>query len=135
MNNNGAILVIEDNEDDRFIMEEVLIDLNYPNNRVYFSGGKEAMDYLQNSESNPFIVFSDISLIKLSDLEVKRELRADRVFLSRRIPFILLSDTSNTNIAYDRSPQGSFIKTCSISEFTKTINTVIEYWQRCSPQN
>ncbi|MCE7039618.1 hypothetical protein [Dyadobacter sp. CY312] len=65
MNKKGEIVIIEDDADDRFLLEEVFSSLNYPNKRVYFPDGQEALDYLYKTDTVPFLILSDVNMPKL----------------------------------------------------------------------
>jgi hypothetical protein len=38
MNKNGPVIIIEDDEDDQYLLEQVFIKLNYQNKVVFFLG-------------------------------------------------------------------------------------------------
>lgn len=46
MNKNGPVIVIEDDTDDREMLQEIFQKLNYPNEITFFTDGQEALDYL-----------------------------------------------------------------------------------------
>ncbi|SKB76807.1 hypothetical protein [Dyadobacter psychrophilus] len=53
MNKQGPIIIIEDDADDRFLLEEVFTSLGYPNKRIYFVDDQEALDYLHQMDKCP----------------------------------------------------------------------------------
>lgn len=54
MNKNGPIVIIEDDADDQLLLTEVLKELDFPNEVIFFSDGEKALAYLVSSGDNPF---------------------------------------------------------------------------------
>ncbi|HEV7381138.1 MAG TPA: response regulator, partial [Dyadobacter sp.] len=77
MNKSGAIVIIEDDQDDQLLLEQVFSDLGYQNERVYFPDGAAALEYLNSAGPLPFLILSDINLPKLDGLELRRKLKND----------------------------------------------------------
>ena len=71
MNKEGPIIIIEDDADDRFLLEEVFTSLDYLNKRIYFVDGQEALDYLLQMDSAPFLILSDINMPRLDGFELR----------------------------------------------------------------
>lgn len=53
MNRNGPIIIIEDDEDDRFMFSEVFTNLRYPNPLHFFPDGLKALEFLNATDINP----------------------------------------------------------------------------------
>ncbi|HYO21054.1 MAG TPA: response regulator, partial [Flavisolibacter sp.] len=62
MNKSGPIIVIEDDLDDQDILTEIFRKLNYPNEIIFYSDGNEALQYLSQNDSQPFLVLSDSNM-------------------------------------------------------------------------
>lgn len=77
MDKNGTIIIIEDDIDDQFVLEEVFRELGYPNKRLYFSDGMAALDHLYTTNERPFIIILDINLPQLNGLELRRKVQTD----------------------------------------------------------
>jgi hypothetical protein len=45
MNKNGPIVIIEDDTDDREILDEIFKELNFKNEIIYFGEGEKALEY------------------------------------------------------------------------------------------
>ena len=56
MNKLGPIVVIEDDIDDQEMLQKIFKDLDYKNNIIFFSDGNLALDYLNSSEVQPFLI-------------------------------------------------------------------------------
>lgn len=138
MNKNGSIIIIEDDEDDRLLLEEVFEDLGYANKRVYFPDGMAALEYLNSEIPLPFLILSDINLPKLDGLELRRKLKNNADLNVKCIPYLYLTTALNHQIvidAYSTSAQGFFVKPNSYNEIKETIQLIIEYWKKCAAPN
>ena len=65
MNKNGPIIVIEDDLEDQEILVEIFQKLGYENKVIYFVDGNEALEYLNQSEVQPFLILSDRHGVRL----------------------------------------------------------------------
>ncbi len=138
MNKKGAIIIVEDDLDDQALLEEVFVSLGYPNPRIYFPDGEEALKYLNETDSKPFLILSDINMPKLNGFELRQKLQTDANLQLKCIPYLFFSTSMSQKMvidAYSMSAQGFFIKQTSFAELEKTIQTIIEYWRRCAAPN
>lgn len=138
MNKNGPVIVIEDDADDRDFLQEVFKNLNYPNEVIYFEDGEAALEFLNKSESLPFLILSDINMPKLDGFELRLKLKTDSDLQLKCIPYLFFSTALNQKTvidAYSMSVQGFFVKQTSITELEKTISVIMEYWKRCAAPN
>ncbi len=137
--NTNPVIVIEDDADDRLLLKEVFTKLDYPNQVIYFPDGQEALDFLNSTNINPFLILSDINLPKLDGFALRSKIRMDAQLQIKCIPYLFFSTASSQRAvvdAYSLSVQGFFVKQNSISELEKTILVIMEYWNRCvSPNN
>jgi CheY-like chemotaxis protein len=138
MNKNGAIIIIEDDEDDAYLIEEVFTTLGYSNERVYFADGFQALEYLQGTTSAPFLILSDINMPRLDGFELREKLHTDAKLQLKCIPYLFFSTAASQKTvinAYSLSAQGFFVKPNSIEELTDTIRIIVEYWTKCAAPN
>jgi CheY-like chemotaxis protein len=138
MNKNGPIIVIEDDPDDQFVLEEVFGELGYPNQRMYFMDGQSALDYLYSNNDLPFIIISDINLPQLNGLELRRKVQTDAELSLKCIPYVYFTTALNQQVvidAYSTSAQGFFVKPGEFEEIKETIKVMIDYWKRCAAPN
>ncbi|MCE7073757.1 response regulator [Dyadobacter sp. CY327] len=138
MNKNGPIVIIEDDPDDKFVLEEVFGELGYPNQRMYFTDGQSALDYLYTSKDLPFIIISDINLPQLNGLELRRKVQTDAELSLKCIPYVYFTTAINQQVvvdAYSTSAQGFFVKPGEFDEVKATIKVMIDYWKRCAAPN
>jgi len=138
MNKNGPVIIIEDDPDDQFLLEEVFKTLNYSNEIIYFLNGQAALDFLNSTERIPFLILSDINMPKLDGFELRNKIHTDTQLAIKCIPYLFFSTAVSQKMvidAYSLSVQGFFIKQTSISELEKTISVIMEYWKRCAAPN
>lgn len=138
-NTNGPVIVIEDDADDRMLLDEVFRKLNYPNRILFFPDGQSALDFLNLTDITPFLILSDINLPKLDGFALRSKIRMDAQLQIKCIPYLFFSTASSQKAvvdAYSLSVQGFFIKQSTMAEMEKTISVIMEYWNRCvSPNN
>lgn len=138
MDKNGTIIIIEDDSDDQFVLEEVFNELGYTNQRKYFSNGQQALEYLYETNERPFIIISDINLPRLNGLELRRKVQNDAELSLRCIPYVYFTTALNQQVvidAYSTSAQGFFVKPGDFDEIKETIKVMIDYWKRCAAPN
>ncbi|MDB5250474.1 MAG: response regulator [Segetibacter sp.] len=138
MNYGGPVIIIEDDSDDQDILNEVFQKLNYPNPIMFFSNGLEALDFLNRTDTVPFLILSDINLPKLDGFELRNKIREDANLQVKCIPYLFFSTALNQKAvidAYSMSVQGFFVKENSMEELEKTISVIMEYWKRCAAPN
>jgi len=134
MDKDGPVIIIEDDLDDKEILEEVFQNLKYPNQLLFFGNGQEALDFLNSSEIIPFIILSDINMPKLDGFALSNKIKMDAKLQLKCIPYLFFSTASSQKAvvdAYSLSVQGFFIKQSSMAELEKTITVIMEYWKRC----
>ena len=138
MNKQGAIIVIEDDKDDREILQSVFDALNVKNEIKFFADGAEALDYLNDFTVQPFLILSDVNLPTISGLELKKIVQKNTMDRLRRIPFIFFTtapDKNDLREAYSTSVQGFFTKPGNYDHLKEIMKTILHYWQECeSPE-
>jgi len=138
MNKSGPIVMIEDDEDDQDIFRNVFKELNLKNEIVFFKDGELALDYLIKTHAEPFIIFSDINMPKLSGMELREKVHQNEDLRIKSIPYLFFSTSAEQEHvidAYSKSIQGFFIKPTSFIDVKDTIKSIVEYWQKCVSPN
>jgi CheY-like chemotaxis protein len=131
MNKTGALVIIEDDQDDQEIMKFVYKELGYPNEIIFFEHPKEALGYLSRKEVLPFLVMSDINMPGMDGYELREIIFADDVLRQKCIPYIFFTTSANIKTvahAYELSVQGFFIKPNTIKEIGEVFRKIMEYW-------
>ncbi len=138
MQKQGPIIVIEDDSDDQEILEEIFKKLGYPNEVMFFSDGYEALDYITQTNVQPFLILSDINMPKLDGFELRRKIHNNEELRIRCIPYLFFTsgaDRKAVTDAYSMSAQGFFIKPSRMVDLENTIRKIIDYWQECYAPN
>ena len=134
MTKGGAIIIIEDNIDDQFILTEVFRNLEYKNELIFLHDGAEALDFLCSTDIEPFIILCDINIPKIDGIALREKINAGETPKMKCIPYVLYSTAVNPDQvinAYSLSVQGFFRKEYSYKELEKTISILMQYWERC----
>ncbi len=134
MNKNGPIIIIEDDLDDQFIFQTIFEQLGYPNKVEYFTNGFDAIEFLRNMESKPFLVISDINMPIIDGFSVRQKIFSDEELRKKCIPYLFLTTGASPDTieeAYSLSVQGFFQKPNSIEGIKSTLKRIVDYWQEC----
>jgi CheY-like chemotaxis protein len=138
MNKSGPIIIIEDDLDDQELLRDVFKELNYENEIVFFDDGYEALNFLTVTEIEPFILFSDINMPKLSGAELREKVHNNEDLRLKSIPYLFFTTSAEQKAvidAYSKSIQGFFIKPGGYEELKRVIRIIVEYWQECVSPN
>lgn len=132
MKKHRDILVIEDDEDDRDILQEIFRDLGYKNKIIFFADSTEALEYLRRPEIEPFIVISDINMPKLGGFELRNIILNEELFMDKDIPYIFISnaqDEYSIREANKLGIQGYIHKGTDYNKYKEKIRGLIDYWK------
>lgn len=138
MDKNGPIIIIEDDADDQSLLIEVFKELGYINEIIFFSDGDKALTFLTNTDTKPFIIFSDINMPKLNGLELREKVHNNEELRLKSIPYLFFTTSAEQKHvieAYSKSVQGFFIKPTSYKELKNTMQIIVEYWLKCASPN
>lgn len=138
MNKNGPIILVEDDIDDQLFFVEAFKELNFKNEIIFFTDGQLALDYLTGTNSEPFIVFSDINMPKLNGIELREKVHENEDMRLKTIPYLFFTTAAEQKSvvdAYSKSIQGFFIKPADFEELKNLIKIIVEYWQNCVSPN
>ena len=134
MNKNGPVVVIEDDEDDKMMLEEIFANLKYKNKIVFFNDGNDALEYLQRTDVAPFLILSDVNMPKINGFELRQKVYTNELLSIKCIPYLFFTTgaTKQSVIdAYSISVQGFFVKPQSYEKLETTIKLIMEYWSVC----
>lgn len=134
MNKTGPIIVIEDDMDDQEMLEEIFLKLDYRNKIVYFTDGNDALEYLNQTDVQPFLILSDINMPKLNGFELRNKVFTNEQLQLKCIPYLFFTTSAtkkSVTDAYALSVQGFFEKPNSMKGLEETIRKIIEYWKEC----
>ena len=138
MNKTGPIVIIEDDIDDQEILSKIYKELEYKNELLFFDDSVKALEYLIDTDIEPFLVLSDINMPKLNGMELRDKIHNNEDLRLKSIPYLFFSTSAeqkNVIDAYSRSIQGFFVKPSTYDKLKKILVTIIEYWQECESPN
>ena len=138
MNKTGPIIIIEDDEDDQQILVDIFKELNYPHELIFFGDSLKALEYLTDTDIEPFLVLSDINMPKLSGMELREKVHNNEDLRLKSIPYLFFSTSAEQKHvidAYSRSIQGFFVKPANYGKLKTMITKIVEYWQECESPN
>lgn len=138
MDKKGPIIVIEDDIDDQEMLTTIFKKLNYVNKIVFYKDGNEALEYLNQTDVQPFLILSDINMPKINGFELREKIFTNKQLQTKCIPYLFFStgaDKKTVLDAYSLSVQGFFVKPNSMQGLECTIRKIVEYWQECIAPN
>ena len=139
MSKNGNILIVEDDIDDKELLEDLIVDLGITNTIIWKPNGAEAFSFLCTTTEPMFIIFSDINMPIMNGLELKRKIDADKELRRKSIPFVFYSTAASkqavTEAYTELTIQGFFIKGSDYNKTKAVVNNIIQYWKECIHPN
>ena len=134
--NGNPVLVVEDNPDDQLLIVRNLSKHNVGNEIIVANDGAEALEMLlPNGSGNgkepilPAVVLLDISLPKLSGIEVLERIRADK--RTESLPVVMLSSSdegSDIERCYELGVNSYVCKPVKFEEFAAAVKDLGLYW-------
>lgn len=134
MNKSGPIIIIEDDLDDQEVLGDVFKELDYKNEIIFFGDSQKALDFLVDTDIEPFIIFSDINMPKLTGAELREKVHNNEDLRLKSIPYLFFTTNAEQKAvieAYSKSIQGFFVKPVSYEKLKRVIRIIVEYWQEC----
>lgn len=138
MNRGGPIIIIEDDLDDQEIFADVFKEIDVRNDVMFFANGQLALQFLNSTSVDPFIIISDISMPVLTGMELRTKIHENEDLRVKSIPYLFFSthaEQDNIVEAYSKSVQGYFIKPKTRDEIYKTVKVIVDYWTKCVAPN
>ena len=138
MNKHGPIVIIEDDIDDQEVLSDIFKELDYNNKLIFFADSVQALEYLTDTDIEPFLVLSDINMPKLNGMELREKIHNNEDLRLKSIPYLFFSTSAEQKHvidAYSRSIQRFFVKPNNIDKLKNVIVKIVEYWQECESPN
>jgi len=131
------VLLVEDNPDDAELTTRVLQKQNLANRLVWLKNGAQALDFVfargayagRRVDDTPRLLLLDLSLPKVSGLEVLQQVKADP--RTRKMPVVVLSSsTQDKDIlrTYDLGVNSYVSKPVQFEEFARVVTQLGLYW-------
>lgn len=134
----GPIIVIDDDEDDQFLIKQCIQELGVSNQCLFFQNGLLAYEYLLYTKEQPFLILCDMNMPVMNGLELRNRIDSDPYLKSKAIPFVFLSTSANqalVRMAYEGTIQGYYKKQPGYEDFKESIKQIIGYWRLCLHPN
>jgi len=132
-----AILLVEDNPDDRELTRRALKKNNLCNELVVAHDGEQALDYLfgtgayegRDTSVTPQVILLDLGLPKMSGFEVLERIRSDE--RTSRLPVVILTSSAEEQAcveSYSRGANSCVRKPVDFLEFHAAVQQLGMYW-------
>lgn len=134
----GPIIILEDDPEDREILESAFQKLGVTNILRFFEDGKDVLQYLRETPEQPFLIISNVRLIGTDGFEVRQQIQDDPYLRKKGIPFIFLSIDARKEVvekAYELTVQGFFEKQNTLEGLERDLSMIISYWEQCKHPN
>jgi CheY-like chemotaxis protein len=136
-----TLLLVEDNEDDVFLMVRALKSAQVDLPLQVVPDGQQALDYLAGQRNFkdravfplPSVIFLDIKMPQVSGLEVLRWLRSQPEL--RRIVVIVLTSSNqpaDVRLAYELGANSYVVKPASFQQLSDFAKAFKLYWLSCN---
>lgn len=130
MNENGPILLVEDDRVDVMAVKRSVKELKINNPLVIATNGEEALDYLNNRQNPlPAIILLDINMPKMNGIEFLRMVKRDERL--RRLPVVVLTTSQEDQDrfeSFDLGASGYMLKPVDYEQFVDVVRTIHTYW-------
>lgn len=131
----GPIIIIENDDDDKVILEDIFKELGLENKLAWFLNCMDAMEYLISLPDPPFLILCDVNMPQPNGVKFKEEIDKHPELRKKSIPFVFYSYSSNKYVVNEAfmkmSVQGFFVKKSNYAEIKNDIRLIVEYWQAC----
>ena len=130
------ILIAEDDEDDRFLLQTAFQEKQYTERIDFVHNGVELLTYLESIQSNqhydkhfPVFVLLDLNMPKKDGREVLHFMKQHPVY--KRIPVIIFTTTRNENeirFCYELGANTYIVKPTSFDGLLNVLDEIRSYW-------
>jgi CheY-like chemotaxis protein len=131
-----SILIAEDDEDDRFLLQTAFQEKKYVERLDFVHNGVELITYLESIQMNqqysrayPAFVLLDLNMPKKDGREVLHYMKQHPVY--KRIPVIIFTTTKNENevrYCYDLGANTYIVKPTTFDGLLKVLEEIRSYW-------
>jgi CheY-like chemotaxis protein len=129
----GPVIIIDDNKSDQGLLKSILQHLKIPNEILFFSDGKEALNYLINTKDLPFLILCDGQMPEMGGIELLQNIHKDDILKKKAIPFVFYTGGASAETirnAYELNAKGFFIKEMEYEKMEQQLKMIIEYWKK-----
>ncbi|MBW8687233.1 response regulator [Chitinophaga rhizophila] len=133
---NGLIIIVDDDADDRLLIEEALKDLDERLEVKTFAYSSDALNYLVETTDRPVLIICDINMPMVNGIEFRIQMLGMKELHKRTIPFVFLTTTASPetiNKAHELQVQGFFVKQLDYKSTFRQLQAIIQYWLHSEP--
>ena len=138
MSHTGPIIIVDDDPEDHFIIQDAFNSLRADQPLVLFDKATDFLKYLRITDEKPFIIFCDINMPGMNGIEMRNEIINDPYLREKSIPFVFYSTAANPTqirLAYELTVQGFFQKPSTYAELVQMLKLILDYWKVCRHPN
>ena len=131
--NDGPILIVDGDEDDRELLKEAFSDLGYKNPLLFLSNGNAVLAYLDSNKKTPFLILCDVNIPGMDGFQLKAKLLEQSTTNYKSVPFVFWSSRvsrAQVQHAYDLAVNGFFVKEDTFEEIKVSLSRIVDYWAR-----
>ena len=132
-----TVLIVEDSEDDLFLIKMACKRAGIPHHFQSVTNGQAAIDYLagtapyadRNEHPFPSLVFLDIKMPKRDGHEVLKWIRSEPGM--KNLPVVMLTSSSrdqDVSRAYELGVTSYLRKIAGPAEFGQAVRVILKYW-------
>lgn len=129
LRNNRPILLLEDNMVDFIITQKSFSELNIPNELIHKENGEEGIAYLEETNSMPCLILSDINMPRMNGIEFLKVIKKQEKY--KRIPVVMLTTSKEEQdrfAAFDLGIAGYMVKPIDYTQFLDIVDVIQKYW-------
>jgi DNA-binding NtrC family response regulator len=127
----GQIILVDDEQYEEDFLKESLDLLEYDVTVKYFNSAVDGLDYIRQTNDDIFLIISDIHLMPMSGIELKKAIDEDPMLKFKAIPFVFATTVATKDtieLAYKHNVQGFFEKPAGLEKLSYMLSTIIKYW-------
>jgi two-component system response regulator len=130
------VLIAEDDEDDRFLVEAAMKECGHRDHLTFVENGVELLTFLRAEKKKnpmekhfPTFILLDLNMPKKDGREVLKEIKEDEDL--RVIPIVVFTTTKNENEVrrcYELGANTYVVKPVSFDKLVKVVGDIRNYW-------
>jgi CheY-like chemotaxis protein len=130
--NQSPVFIVDSDLEDKELIADAWQELGFENTLFFFDTAEDVIRKIEKENEVPFLIISEISLPKISGLELKQYLLKNKISNLKSIPFVFLTaNPSQTQIeqAYHLCTNGLFKKSDSFNKLKQQLIDIVTYWR------
>lgn len=127
--NKTNIFLVEDNQDDIFLIQLAVKECEMDGNYIIAQNGKKAIEIMENfiyeNKNFPDLIFLDVNLPKITGLEVLKKIKSEKKL--KYIPLVVFTSSdsvSDMKYCYENNADLYIRKPNNISDFKEIVKYI-----------